>query len=148
MSRSLENRCVISVETPFDLDYGRVIVGEYDRVIMPIDLTRRLPFPDESMILHVIQDSPNEIPFLAHRRGELPANPLDRPAKQAALVEVCLRQPVITEPMGVSLQDLCELFDEVPEIRVPLAGHNGHRTNAPVSALVEEVVPKGLSLGT
>src|SRR5580700_8574370 len=97
MRRALEYVGIVPVKTAFQLDDGCSAAGHGDCVVMAILATRDVPFTDEFAVLHEVEDGLDEFTLVAHRRRELTAYPLDRAAKETAVIKFQLIEAVIAE---------------------------------------------------
>jgi len=93
---------------------------------MPVGLSSRHPVRDEALVLHMIENAAHEIAFVAHRRGELPADAFYRASEKTAVVKFVLGKTMVAEFVGLNFQYLRVLFDVVAKRLILFAGDNTH----------------------
>jgi hypothetical protein len=95
--RPFEYVGIVPVKTAFQLDDSCSAARHRNCIVMAILATRDVPFADEFAVLHEVEDGLDEFTFVAHRRRELTAYPLDRATKEAAVIKFRFIEPVIAE---------------------------------------------------
>ena len=131
---ALENIGVVPIQAALQLDNRRSPVGHRHGVVVPVLGAGRVPVLNESAILHVVQDVPNEVPLLAHRGRELTTNAFHGTTKQTAVVELVLSQTVLTELMGLSFEDFRKFDDFGFKFSVLLTWNNAHAATLAAAA--------------